>query len=119
MTMTTLTMPNQSTKPQITRLSEGNYFFEWNCAGCFDSGVAKTLLGYEPCTDCRVALDPISFRLYGALSLLQLKQKPIDSLMLTMARALVSASSQEPLQGEALAFLMQCSERIVKKRRRD
>jgi len=79
-----------------------------------DSGIAKTLLGWDQCKDCQAKLGAVAYRLYGALSTRLLKKQAVDDLTLNLARALVSATAQAPMQGEALASLLDCSERTIK-----
>jgi len=105
------------------RSNSDDWFFVWNCPPCRDSGIALRQSGPPgPCDECQSWSLPISARVYGAIAVLLLKQKPVDKQMLEMARALVSASIDAPLQGEALASLLTLSERDVKglaKRLRD
>lgn len=104
------------------RCNSGDWFFKWNCAACRDSGIALGLLGPDQCKECQAFLSPLSNRVYGAISVLLLKQQPIDKQLLNMARALIPASIENPFPGEALASLLVLSARDVKdtaKRLRD
>lgn len=101
-------------KVGVARRAGDGWYFDWSCAPCMGSGIAETLLGLEQCDDCQKRLDPVSYRLYGAISNLKLKNRQIDSQLLHLARALVSANAEQPMRGEALAFLLKCSERQVK-----
>jgi hypothetical protein len=100
---------------QFTKLGDGNWFIRWDCGVCMDSGVIKTLLGPKKCDCCDASMLPISSRLFGAVSLLFLKNQLTDDPLFNMARALVSASSEAPILGEALAYLIGCDERMVKR----
>jgi hypothetical protein len=99
---------------QIAKLESGFYFFEWQCGICMDSGIMKGLLGLDQCTACQSFLKPASARLFGAISLRLLKGQPIDDQLLNMGRALVMATAEAPLRGEALAQLLECPERKIK-----
>lgn len=104
------------------RSGSGDWFFKFNCDNCRDSGIAETLLGPAQCGECQAHLSPASFRVFGAISVLQLKQKPVDKQLLAMARALVPATAENPMAGEALRSLLVVGEREVKdtaKRLRD
>lgn len=101
---------------RIQKLGTGEWFFEWDCGVCMDSGISvSATLGPDQCRSCEAASAAVSIRLFGAVSVLLLKSEPVDYLMLDMARALVSRSAAEPLQGEALAALLHVGERRVKR----
>lgn len=102
-------------KPGAHRSNSGDWFFTWNCNTCRDSGLVKELLDPNQCTDCQAFLNPISARVFGAICVLTIKDKPVDEALFALARALVPFTSQEPIQGEALASLLGCSERLIKK----
>jgi hypothetical protein len=98
----------------VVRLANGAWLFEWSCPVCMDSGVVKSRYGYGKCGDCEAGSLPISMRVLGAVALPFLQNKPIDNLLFNMARALVSASSEAPILGEALASLLGIDARTVK-----
>lgn len=101
------TQQNASTnKPRVSKLESGLWFIDFRCGGCLDSGVVLGLLGPEQCKLCQASLSLISARVFGAVSLLHQKSKKIDGAMFAMACALVSASVDEPILGEALVDLV-------------
>jgi len=85
------------------------------CVYCWDSGIAGDLRGINQCRQCNASLGPVSYRLFGCLSNLQLKGKEINDQMLVMARAIVPFSFAEPVMGKDLADLLMISERQVKR----
>jgi hypothetical protein len=104
------------------RFNTGDWFFKWNCENCRDSGLFKSLLGIEQCSECRAFESPISQRVFGAICVLTLKEKPVDDLLFKLACALVPATAEHPLPGDALLSLLVLSARDLKglaKRLRD
>jgi hypothetical protein len=114
MTTTNQQLNNGGQRSVVSRLNDGSWYFDWSRPCCIGSGIVETLLGLEPCDACQIRLDPISYRVYGAICNLKLKNKPVDDLMLYMARALVSASAEQPIQGEALGYLLDVDARKIK-----
>lgn len=101
---------------RIHKPESGKYFVEFNCGACMDSGIIPDMFKtVDQCKHCQASLGAISYRVYGCLCDLMIKRQEIDSTMLTMARLLVSGVSDAPIPGEALADLLECSERRVKK----
>lgn len=100
---------------EATKLASGQWFFEWDCGTCMDSGVIKSLLGPETCKHCQAWTSQISARVFGAVCVPHCKQQPIDDLMFNMARALVSTSSEFPTPCEALESLLGIDDRQVKR----
>ncbi len=121
-TLTENMEPETSALSTVCRTGSGGWFFNWSCGVCMDSGIVKTETGPEQCTSCLAFLNPISQRVFGAISVLLFKQKPIDDLLFNMARALVSMTSDSPMPGDALVSLLLRGARDVKetaKRLRD
>jgi len=90
------------------------HFTEPKCFHCWDSGLEVKKLDYknlayqsdrveiDQCLKCEAWHSPTARRLFGAVSARLLKGKKIDDAMLAMARALVPATADQPIQGEAL-----------------
>jgi hypothetical protein len=102
-------------KPGAHRSNSGDWIFTWNCDTCRDSGLVKTLLGPNQCTACQAFLNPTSARVFGAICVLTIKDKPVDDSLFNFARALVPATSENPLLGEALKSLLVLPSREVKR----
>lgn len=95
------------------KLRDGQWFFEWNCAECMDSGIRVTMF-VDVCSSCTARLNPVSHGLMEKLRSRTIREVKIDSVMLNMARALIPTSAAEPVQGEALAMLLEIKDREVK-----
>lgn len=116
-------MSQSLTEIRFENTSNGKWFFDWNCPRCMDSGLIKEL-GADPsqCADCRAFTSPISERVFGAVCVRILKNQTIDNGLFNLARALVSATSDVPMPGDALCHLLQIAPRELKdlaKRLRD
>ena len=116
------TLTYQRELPAVCRIGSGDWFFNWRCGVCMDSGLIKHEGEHTQCLNCQACLSPISQRVFGAVCVLLFKHQPVDDLLFNMARALVSMTSDNPMPGDALVRLLVRNARDVKdtaKRLRD
>jgi hypothetical protein len=86
------------------------------CFYCWDSGIEVRKADYESeqveikeCRHCEASQTPTGHRVFGAVSARMLLGKKIGPAMLAMARALVPASAQEPVQGDELISVVEAT----------
>lgn len=97
---------------RLQKQANGGWFLECDCYACLDSGIAESL---SECDRCEARVKPHSERLFAAICVLMAKGREVDPLTLNMARLLVSATTEKPVPGEALAGLLGGNLRRVKR----